>query len=273
MLDLVKRRLEANGPVQLFTSNKIVKSQGTISMSVDTLRPRLDAWLSLQFQVPIPVLKKMGDRIVRYNLEESLSTSDADEPEDRDEYVKRAEAILGKKIPEPLKYSMDISHVALDKVAPEFASMINFPSVKWEWSPNLSAFYSIGDLPLVNVGPVDINSTVKGFMEVIKKPGKEEFYGYWEFSEDLWYYFAYFDGELGVYSSDNSFLNTVRESMKTQKKGEIKLVEAAVEEKNAFVKRFNSYYKPLIPVKKAPVKKEPIKTKPATKGKEKSGGF
>jgi hypothetical protein len=29
----------------------------------------------------------------------------------------------------------------------------------------------------------------------------------------------------------------VRESMKTQKKGEIKLVEAAVEEKNAFVKR------------------------------------
>jgi hypothetical protein len=29
----------------------------------------------------------------------------------------------------------------------------------------------------------------------------------------------------------------------------------------------------LIPVKKAPIKKEPIKTKPATKGKEKSGGF
>jgi hypothetical protein len=26
-------------------------------------------------------------------------------------------------------------------------------------------------------------------------------------------------------------------------------------------------------VKKAPVKKEPVKTKPATKGKEKSGGF
>jgi hypothetical protein len=29
----------------------------------------------------------------------------------------------------------------------------------------------------------------------------------------------------------------------------------------------------LIPVKKAPVKKEPTKTKPATKGKEKNGGF
>ena len=272
-LDLVKRRVEANGPVQLFTNNKIVKSHGTITMSVDTLRPRLDAWLSLQFQVPIPVLKKMGDRIVRYNLDEGLSTAAADEPENRDEYMKRAEAILGKKIPEPLKYSMDISHVALDKVASEFAGMINFSSVKWEWSPNLSAFYSIGDLPLVNVGPVDINSTVKGFMEVIKKPNKEEFYAYWELSEDLWYYFAYFDGELGVYSSDNSFLTTVRESMKTQKKGDIKVVEAAVEEKNAFVKRYTSYYKPLIPAKKAPVKKEPIKTKPATKGKEKSGGF
>jgi hypothetical protein len=53
----------------------------------------------------------------------------------------------------------------------------------------------------------------------------------------------------------------------------MKVVEAAPEEKAAFIKRFTSYYKPLIPVKKAPVKKEPTKTKPATKGKEKSGGF
>jgi len=120
---------------------------------------------------------------------------------------------------------------------------------------------------------VDVNATIKGFMEVIKKPNKEEFYAYWELSEDLWYYFAYFEGELGVYSSDNSFLAAVRESLKTQKKGGIKAVEAAAEEKNAFIKRFTSYYKPLIPVKKAPVKKEPTKTKPATKGKEKSGGF
>jgi hypothetical protein len=215
----------------------------------------------------------MGDRIVKYNLEEGLQTAAADEPDDRDEYIKRAEAVLGKKIPEPLKYSMDIAHVALDKVAPEFATMINFSTVKWEWSPNLSAFYSIGELPLVNVGPVDINATVKGFMEVIKKPSKEEFYGYWELSDDLWYYFAYFDGELGVYSSDQSFLASVREAMKTQKKGDMKVVEAASEEKAAFIKRFTSYYKPLIPVKKAPVKKEPTKTKPATKGKEKSGGF
>jgi hypothetical protein len=168
---------------------------------------------------------------------------------------------------------MDREHLALDKVDPEFASMINFSSVKWAWSPNLSAFYSIGDLPLINVGPVDVNATIKGFMEVVKKPNKEEFYAYWELSEDLWYYFAYFEGELGVYSSDNAFLATVRESLKTQKKGGIKVVEAAAEEKNAFIKRFTSYYKPLIPVKKAPVKKEPTKTKPATKGKEKSGGF
>ena len=272
-LDLVKRRVEAKGPVRFFSDNKFVRSQGAISMSVDSLRPRINSWLSLQFPIAQTVLKKMGDRIVKYNLEEGLQTAAADEPDDRDEYIKRAEAVLGKKIPEPLKYSMDIAHVALDKVAPEFATMINFSKVKWEWSPNLSAFYSIGELPLVNVGPVDINATVKGFMEVIKKPSKEEFYGYWELSDDLWYYFAYFDGELGVYSSDQSFLASVREAMKTQKKGDMKVVEAASEEKAAFIKRFTSYYKPLIPVKKAPVKKEPTKTKPAMKGKEKSGGF
>lgn len=272
-LSIPKKRVDTDGMVQLFTGNKLVRSFGKISMSLDTLIPRIESWLSLQFQVPIPILAKMGDRIVRYNLDEGLQTAAADEPENRDEYLKRVEPILGKKLTETVKTKMDREHIALDKVDPEFASMINFSSVKWAWSPNLSAFYSIGDLPLINVGPVDVNATVKGMMEVIKKPNKEEFYAYWELSEDLWYYFAYFEGELGVYSSDNSFLATVRESMKTQKKGGIKVVEAAAEEKNAFVKRFTSYYKPLIPVKKAPVKKEPTKTKPATKGKEKTGGF
>lgn len=272
-LSIPKKRVDTDGMVQLFTGNKLVRSFGKISMSLDTLIPRIESWLSLQFQVPIPILAKMGDRIVRYNLDEGLQTAAADEPENRDEYLKRVEPILGKKLTETVKTKMDREHIALDKVDPEFASMINFSSVKWAWSPNLSAFYSIGDLPLINVGSVDVNATIKGFMEVIKKPNKEEFYAYWELSEDLWYYFAYFEGELGVYSSDNSFLATVRESMKTQKKGGIKVVEAAAEEKNAFVKRFTSYYKPLIPVKKAPVKKEPTKTKPATKGKEKTGGF
>ena len=272
-LSIPKKRVDTEGMVQLFTGNKLVRSFGKISMSLDTLIPRIESWLSLQFQVPVPILQKMGDRIVRYNLEEGLLTAAADEPADRDDYLKRVEPILGKKIPEATKTRMDREHLALDKVDPDFASMLNFSSVKWAWSPNLSAFYSIGDLPLINVGPVDVNATIKGFMEVVKKPNKEEFYAYWELSEDLWYYFAYFEGELGVYSSDNSFLSTVRESMKTQKKGGIKVVEAAAEEKNAFVKRFTSYYKPLIPVKKAPAKKEPTKTKPATKGKEKNGGF
>lgn len=272
-LSIPKKHVDTDGMVQLFTGNKLVRSFGKISMSIDTLIPRIESWLSLQFQVPVPILQKMGDRIVKYNLEEGLLTAAADEPADRDEYLKRVEPILGKKIPEATKARMDREHLALDKVDPEFSSMINFSSVKWAWSPNLSAFYSIGDLPLINVGPVDVNATIKGFMEVVKKPNKEEFYAYWELSEDLWYYFAYFEGELGVYSSDNSFLATVRESVKTQKKGGIKVVEAAAEEKNAFIKRFTAYYKPLIPVKKAPAKKEPTKTKPATKGKEKSGGF
>ena len=272
-LSIPKKRVDTDGMVQLFTGNKLVRSFGKISMSLDTLIPRIESWLSLQFQIPVPILQKMGDRIVKYNLEEGLQTAAADEPADRDEYLKRVEPILGRKLPEATKARMDREHLALDKVDPEFASMLNFSSVKWAWSPNLSAFYTIGDLPLINVGPVDVNATIKGFMEVVKKPNKEEFYAYWELSEDLWYYFAYFEGELGVYSSDNSFLASVRESLKTQKKGGIKVVEAAAEEKNAFIKRFTSYYKPLIPVKKAPVKKEPTKTKPATKGKEKSGGF
>jgi hypothetical protein len=92
----------------------------------------------------------------------------------------------------------------------------------------------VGGLPLVNVGPVDINTTIKGYMEVIKRPNKEEFYGYWELSEDLWYYFAYFNGELGVFSSDNQFLAAIRDAVKNEKgdkkgKDVVRVVEAAAD--------------------------------------------
>ena len=275
-----EKRIETSGAVELFTGNKWLKSFGNIQMSTDTLIPRIESWLSVQFPIPANVLKVMGDRIVKYNLDEGLITSSADEPETRDDYLARVSLLMGKDIPEPLKSKMDKEHLALDKVSPEFAKSINFSSVKWVWSPNTSSFYTTESFPLVNVGPVDVNNIVKGYMEVIKKPSKEEFYAYWELSEDLWYYFAYFNGELGVYSSDNSFLAAIREAVKENKKDADKLgvrvVEAASDEKDAFLKKFTSYYRKIVPTKKSATKtldkpKEKEKAKP--KAKSKQGGF
>ena len=275
-----QKRLETQGPIQLITGDQGLKAVGKIQMSTDTLSPRLDTWVSLQYAFPANVLKVMGDRIVKYNLDEGLQSTSADEPENRDDYMKRVDVILGKAVAEPIRSKMDQNHLALDKVSPEFAKWVNFSNVRWNWSANTSAFYSVGGIPLVNVGPVDINSTMKGYMEVIKKPNKEEFYGYWELSEDLWYYFAYFNGELGVYSSDNSFLAAIREAVKNDKgskeKNSIRVVEAAADEKDAFVKRFLLYYRQAAPAKKAangkkitPPKEAPKTTKP----KAKQGGF
>ena len=275
-----EKRIETSGAVELFTGNKWLKSFGNIHMSTDTLVPRIESWLSLQFPVPANVLKVMGDRIVKYNLDEGLITSSADEPETRDDYLLRVSLLMNKDIPEPIKSKMDKEHVALDKVAPDFAKSINFSSVKWTWSPNTSSFYTTENFPLVNVGPVDVNNMVKGYMEVIKKPSKEEFYAYWELSEDLWYYFAYFNGELGVYSSDNGFLAAIRESVKENKKDADKLgvrvVEAASDEKDAFLKKFTSYYRKIVPTKKAATKtldKPKEKSTPKPKAKSKQGGF
>ena len=276
-----QKRMEANGPVQLFTGNEGIKSFGKINLSTDTLSPRIEAWLSIQYPIPATVLKVMGDRIVKYNLDEGYISTSADEPEDRDEYLKRVEFLLKKPLVDPIRTKMDQAHLALDKVSPEFAKDINFSKVHWAWSANTSSFYSLGGLPLVNVGPVDINSTVKGYMEVIKKPNKEEFYGYWELSEDLWYYFAYFNGELGVFSSDNQFLAAIREAVKNEKvdkkdKDIVRVVEAAADEKETFLKRFLLYYRQTSVTKKAvnakkqaPVKEAPKSTKPKTK----QGGF
>lgn len=273
-----QKKMEANGPVQLFTGNEGIKSFGKITLSTDTLTPRIEAWLSIQYPIPAAVLKVMGDRIVKYNLDEGFISTSADEPEDRDEYLKRVEFLLKKPLADPIRAKMDQAHLALDKVSPEFAKNINFSKVHWTWSANTSSFYTIGGLPLVNVGTVDINSTIKGYMELIKKPNKEEFYGYWELSEDLWYYFAYFNGELGVFSSDNLFLSTIREAVKNNKKEKnvVAVVEAAADEKDAFLKRFLLYYRQTnVSKKTGNIKKQaPQKEAPQSpKLKEKKGGF
>jgi hypothetical protein len=271
-LFIEKHRLEAEGPIQLFTGNQPIRAFGQLSMSTDSLLPRLDTWVSLQFPYPAKLLKVMGDRIVKYLLDEGIQTEPADDPERRDAYLNRAEQVLGRPIQEPVRTKMDQVHIALDKVALEFANSINFSGISWVWSPNTSAFYSVGGIPWVNVGPVDLNATIKGYMEVIKKPNKEEFYGYWELSEDLWYYFAYFNGELGVYSSDPAFLAAIREAVKSDKKGKLVVVEAAGDEKDAFFKRFLAYYRGTTPAKKVKKATPPVKsTAPATKSKK--GGF
>ncbi len=270
-LYIEKHRVEAQGPIQLFTGNQSVRAFGNLVMSTDSLLPRLDTWVSLQFPYPTKLLKVMGDRMLKYQLDQGIQSDPADDPEKRDAYLRRVDQVLGKAVAEPMRTKMDQVHLALDKVAPEFANSINFSNVSWVWSPNTSSFYSVGGIPLVNVGPVDINAAIRGYMEVIKKPSKEEFYGYWELSEDLWYYFAYFNGELGVYSSDPAFLATIREAVKSDKKGKLVVVEAAGDEKDAFVKRFLSYYRAAAPAKKTK-KAAPTKTEPPTT-KSKKGGF
>ncbi len=274
---LLKDKLfKAEGPIQFFEGNQLVKSYGNITMSTDSLLPRVNAWTSLQFPFAPELLKVMGERIVKYYLDEGPAVTSADEPEQRDTYLKRVESILGSKIPEVTLNKMDKDHLALDKVHPDFAKTINFSRIDWSWLPNTSAFYSTGPIALVNVGPIDINNVVKGYMEVVKKPNKEEFYGYWEISEDLWYFFAYFEGELGVFSSDNQFLAVVRESVKNAKKDkgkEVRVVEAAADEKDAFLKRFFSYYRKAPVVKKVNKVPEKPKETPKPKTKTKQGGF
>lgn len=267
-----KHRVEAQGPIQLFTGNQSIRSFGHLVMSTDSLVPRLDTWVSLQFPYPAKLLKVMGDRMLKYQLDQGIQSDPADDPEKRDAYLLRVDQVLGKAVAEPMRTKMDQVHMALDKVAPEFANSINFSSVSWVWSPNTSSFYSVGGIPLVNVGPVDINAAIRGYMEVVKKPNKEEFYGYWELSEDLWYYFAYFNGELGVYSSDPAFLATIREAVKSDKKGKSTVVEAAGDEKDAFVKRFLAYYRSAVPTKKTKKVATPAKTEPPTT-EAKKGGF
>ncbi len=81
---------------------------------------------------------------------------------------------------------------------------------------------------------------------------------------------------MGVFSSDNQFLAVVRETVKNAKKDkgkEVRVVEAAADEKDAFLKRFFSYYRKAPVTKKTSKVAEKPKETPKPKTKTKQGGF
>ncbi len=276
-LNIPEKRIIADGPIELFTGNEFVRSFGSLEMSTDSLIPRVDTWLSLQFPFYEEVLEAMGKRIVKFNLEEGLLTSSADEPEDRDNYLNRVKRILKDELlNESVLKEMDKVHMPLSRANEKFNRTINFSKIHLNWEQNTGAFYHAGPMSLVNVGPVDVNNLINGKVEIIKRPSKEEFYAYFELSDKLWYYLAFFDGEMGVYSSDYEFLSKIRAAVqadKNKKEGEIRVVEAGSDEKDVFLRRFNAYYQPeIVKPKTETTNQQPTKTKAPPK-KISKGGF
>ena len=98
---------------------------------------------------------------------------------------------------------------------------------------------------VANIGETDINNKMEGYVEIYKNPvSGDEMYIYLEVSENVWYYFGYKEGQMGLISSDQPFNDLLTAKADKQKKSkEYSVIPVDFAEAKLFQKRFLETYR------------------------------
>ena len=269
-----------------------IETVGLGEIGLDSLEYNFNTMMKFNMPIPIPMLLKMGDNMVKANLD--VGNSDGAIDFEGEEFLAKMTQFIGKKVTVDYKTKYYKGHIPLFQASPKFFSSIFFSDLNLKWNPVFNSFYSRGKLGISNIGETDINAKVPGYFEIIKNPRTgDEIYIFIEVSPDTWYYIGYKAGQLGIISSDFEFNKMLVNKEKTTKG--IELINVDMSEAMAFRKRFlmtylgvaeEAFAKPRTAAPSVPGKIEPVQiptststteaqtAKPTSKpAEEKSDGF
>lgn len=268
-----KKLVKLEGKFNFFTPAEFVQTAGYAEVRTDTAKAKFDEMLVVNFPVPAEVLKVMGEKIVKTNLDSRANDKSADEPDDKDRLLSKLANIVGGKAIDPLEKRVKNEHVPFPGINPKLNTTIVISKANLRYSEAASSFYTVGKLSVASIGGTDVNSELDGYLEIRKSVDGDEFYLYLEPTEDIWYFMGYLKNEMGVVSSDGEFNNTVAAKTKGAKKSSGKnsynFTSVGAEEKVAFVERFTDSYRPKSEKGKKLVKsEEPQKVQEKEKKKE-----
>jgi hypothetical protein len=262
-------KITLEGKFNLFAKSEFVKTSGTARIVPDSNIYRLNTMHVLSFPIVPEILNPIANAIVRSNLDEGFS-SDSGAVNKENLYAKMAQ-LIGLKAVAPYQAKTEFGHAALFTASPIFNTTIVLYDVDMQWSNKMSSFYSIGKLGVSNMGTVDINAEMMGFLEFRKSPnGADELALYIEATDNIWYFFYLKSNELSIITSDNNLNDTINAKTNSKaKEGEYKVILADELEKKIFLDNFRANYK----VPKKPVAKKTEAPKKVVKKEEVKEGF
>ena len=236
-------------------------SSGSAQVNLDSSNYRFNTLLAMNFPASSTIISKVAEGIVQSNLEEQHS--DPAEP-DWDRLSGKLGALIGKKQAESYVNRAAANYKPLYDASQKMAATIVLSNVNLRWSPTQNAFYSVGKLGVSNLGNTDINAQMEGMLEIRKNQRGDEISLYIESSPEVWYYFDWQGGKLAMVSSVQEHNDLLTAKGKGEKK-EPSIIPIGLEERNLFVDRFASLYRPRPPKKPVVAKNTPSKTTSGSK--------
>ncbi len=240
VLDDRKKVITFEGPIQLFSPASVAQSAGYARLVPDSAKYLFNTLFVLNTSVPTAVMNIAGDKIVKTNLDEKVS-EEAAEP-DFDRLLLKIANVAGGKVAEQFSQkSTNGANVPLPSVSPKFATTAVLSNLSMRYNPENQAFHSVGKIGVSNLGTTDINGQFDGALEIRKNPGgPDDLFFYLEVTPDVWYYLASVQGSTEIFSSDQDFNGQLQ--AKTGKDNKVRM--ASEEDKNNFVDRFSTMYRP-----------------------------
>jgi hypothetical protein len=195
--------IELDGKFNLLGApTKVMETVGQAVLNVDSAKYRFSSLMRFDFPMSMPLVQKMGQNIVKANLDAGNSEP-AIKPEEA-EFIAKISQFTGKK--EALSYLEKTrkEHVPLFKSAQSFLTSLVISDVNLIWSPKANAYISTSKIGISNMGDVDINAQVEGYIEIAKSYATgDEVNIYFDISPTKWYFFKYSGGQLSLTSSDD----------------------------------------------------------------------
>jgi hypothetical protein len=260
------------------TPSKVFETVGIANISMDSMKYQFSTMLSFDFPLSIPTTQKLGQNIVKANLDTGNSEP-AIEPESP-YFISKLGQYVGYKDAALYTTKSQKGHIPLYKYSNKFLKSIVLSDLNLKWNAVSNAYYSIGTIGISNIGDIDINAQTNGYVEIVKSPlTGDEVHLFLEISPSSWYYFVYKRGNLGLTSSDeeiNKLLSSPSANGK-EKKSDHEFIDTA--EAMRFRKKFLQIY---LGIKEADLVKKPAnnvtlpglpKAKSPTKKEEEKEGF
>ncbi|GAB4019457.1 hypothetical protein [Spirosoma koreense] len=226
--------------------NEYLLSAGSARINIDSTQYRFNTLLAFAFPVPEPIVKSIGDKVVKANQEEKN-----DEPADDDlnRLSDKLTPLIGAQAVDAYRLKAQNQHVSLSQASPKLNAMLVLSNANLRWSTKFNTFYSTGQLGVSNMTGTDINAQMDGFVEIRKTDNGDEVSIYLESSPEMWVFYDYkpgstptSTGQLAIISSEQD-INDQLVAVKNSGKATIDIVPATVDEKTLFVDRYLDQYK------------------------------
>ncbi|RNI23391.1 hypothetical protein [Rufibacter latericius] len=182
---------------------------GTGTGRTDSSRYELDTFMAFDFDAPSKAIESMGAKVAKdvAGLPEGVELNNATLP------FKLA-AFIGDKGVADFTAATSKGYVPFSKISPKLIHTLVLNQVNLKWSPKNKAWYSVGPISIAGIDKTDVNAKITGHIEIKAGPAGDAVGMYLEVNPYVWYYFNFYEGGLGMTSSDPQFNGEVASKSK-----------------------------------------------------------